>query len=107
MVVKALQRSSPTISWQSLFLPCSLFFVPASVPLCAPLGHVWMPAQENNFALFGLKLSCTQEALLKDFTVHCMGQIYHWNTARIQGASLRKYDLFQRLNVERPKLTNT
>lgn len=66
-----------------------------------PSGHGWVLAQGKNLALFRWKLSCTQEVLLKDFMVHCMGQSYQWNTAQTEEAPLGKYNLFHRLNFER------
>lgn len=74
---------------------------PTFVPQCMPLGHGWVPAQGKSLALFRQKPLCTQEVLLKDFMVHCMGQSYQWNTAQTEEASLGKYHLFHRLNFER------
>lgn len=68
-----------------------------------PLGYGWVLAQGKNSPLFRRKPSCTQEVLLKDFMVHCIGQSYQWNTAQTEAASLGKYNLFHRLDFERSK----
>lgn len=97
-------QNSPKISWEGLLLPCNqLFFLPCSVHAIGP----WVPAQRKNLPLFRRKPPCTQEVLLKDFMVHCMGQSYQWNTAQTEEASLGKYNLFHRLDFERSEHLRT
>lgn len=74
MVAECLKCSStedsPRFPRKAFFYPATSFCLSA----CPTAEHGQMPTQGKNLALFRGKLPCTQEALLKDFMVHCMGQ---------------------------------